>query len=144
MSRNRSARRHCRCLSHDVHDRNALGCRSREEHGFTVIEAVIASVLLTTALVSLAQLFAVATAAAANARDVTRATLAATQKVEEVRAAAFPATTIQESDIVDQRFRRLWTITPYDDGSGASVEVDVMMVGRAGPVIHLETIRTRR
>jgi type II secretory pathway pseudopilin PulG len=53
--------------------------------GFSLIEVIVATGLLATALVSIAQLLTVATRANAAARDVTVATVLASQKLEQLR-----------------------------------------------------------
>jgi type II secretory pathway pseudopilin PulG len=62
-----------------------LGRRSRSEGGFSLIEVMLASGILATALIALAQLFVVALTANTSARSTTYATVLAEQKVEELR-----------------------------------------------------------
>jgi prepilin-type N-terminal cleavage/methylation domain-containing protein len=112
----------------------------RTESGFTIIEVVAASAILATALVGLAQVIAVATTAVGRGRDVTRATLAAAQKVEELRSAEL--TTADATDLVDGRYVRRWTVTPLAEGSGVIITVDVTSLARSVPPVRLETIRT--
>ena len=114
----------------------------RCERGFTIVETVVAAAVLATALVGLAQVTAVATLAAARARDTTRATLAAAQKLEELRAGSYPAAPVDATDVVDERFRRRWTITLLATGSVA-VTVEVAPLARTVRPIRLETIRAR-
>ena len=58
----------------------------RAEAGFSIVEVLVATGLLATALVALAQLFAIATAANAGARNSTITMLLAEQKIEQLRA----------------------------------------------------------
>lgn len=58
----------------------------RAEAGFSLIEVIVATGLLATALVSLAQLFAIAQATNAAARNSTLTMVLAEQKIEQLRA----------------------------------------------------------
>ena len=60
--------------------------KSSADHGFSLVEVLIATGILATALVTLAQLFAIATRSNYNARNVNYATVLAEQKLEELRA----------------------------------------------------------
>lgn len=75
--------------------------RFSADAGFSLIEVLIATILLATALVSLAELFAVATRSNVEARSVSYATLLAEQKIEELRALSwgFDASGLPTSDI---------------------------------------------
>ena len=111
--------------------------------GFTIVETVVAAAVLTTALVALAQVIAVATLGTARARDTTRATLVASQKLEELRAATFAAVSVDATDVVDGRFRRRWTITPLPTGAGVVMAVEVALPGVSVLPVRLETLRAR-
>jgi type II secretory pathway pseudopilin PulG len=58
----------------------------KSEAGFSIIEVLVATGLLATALVALAQLFAIATATNQAARNSTLTMMLAEQKVEQLRA----------------------------------------------------------
>lgn len=58
----------------------------RAEAGFSIIEVIVATGLLASALVALAQLFAIATQTNANARSSTLTMILAEQKLEQLRA----------------------------------------------------------
>jgi len=58
----------------------------RSEGGFSLVEVIVATSLLATALVTLAQLFAISTKTNLSSRNTTYATVLAQQKVEELRA----------------------------------------------------------
>jgi type II secretory pathway pseudopilin PulG len=66
----------------------AVGRRSsrRAEAGFSIVEVLVATGLLATALIALAQLFAIATTTNAAARNSTITMLLAEQKIEQLRA----------------------------------------------------------
>jgi len=57
----------------------------RSEGGFSLVEVIVATSLLATALVTLAQLFAISTKTNLSSRNTTYATVLAQQKVEELR-----------------------------------------------------------
>ena len=59
---------------------------SRSESGFSLAEVLVATALMATALVSLAQLFGLATRSNMGAKNTTYAAVLAEQKVEELRA----------------------------------------------------------
>lgn len=58
----------------------------RAEAGFSIVEVMVATGLLASALVALAQLFAIATATNASARTSTLTMVLAEQKIEQLRA----------------------------------------------------------
>jgi type II secretory pathway pseudopilin PulG len=60
--------------------------RFSNDSGFSLIETVVATGILATALISLAQLFALATESNTSARDTTYAAMLAEQKIEQLRA----------------------------------------------------------
>jgi hypothetical protein len=63
--------------------------RRHEEDGLSLIEVLIATCILAGALVSLAQLFAIAIRTNLTARGASYATILAEQKIEELRARAW-------------------------------------------------------
>lgn len=65
--------------------RKSCGSR-RAEAGFSIVEVMVATGLLASALVALAQLFAIATATNASARTSTLTMVLAEQKIEQLRA----------------------------------------------------------
>ena len=80
--------------------------------GFSLVEVLVATGLLMTAIVSLAQLFVLATRANAAAGEMTEATILAAQKVEELRAAPLPIVLGSQSvDYVDSRGEMLGSAT---------------------------------
>lgn len=90
--------------------RQPPGLRARRtgSDGFSLVEVLVAMGLLVTAVVSLVQLFALATRANAVAGEMTEATVLAAQKIEELRAAPFPGVLGRQSvDYLDSRGDRL-------------------------------------
>jgi hypothetical protein len=63
--------------------------RAIADGGFSLLETIVASAVLSTAVVSLAQLFALAVQATASARDTSYASVLAAQKLEELRSLAW-------------------------------------------------------
>jgi type II secretory pathway pseudopilin PulG len=63
---------------------------SRDGHcGFSLLETIVASAVLSTAVVSLAQLFTLAVRTTASARETSYASVLAAQKLEELRSLAW-------------------------------------------------------
>ena len=88
--------------------RPGLHPRRAGSDGFSLVEVLVATGLLMTAVVSLAQLFVLATRANAVAGEMTEATLLAARKIEELRAAPFPSVLSSQSvDYLDSRGERL-------------------------------------
>jgi type II secretory pathway pseudopilin PulG len=91
-----------------------LGPHPRQfgSEGFSLVEVLVATGLLITSVMSLAQLFVLATRANAAAGEMTEATILAVQKVEELRAAPLPNLLGSQSiDYVDSRGERLGSAT---------------------------------
>ena len=75
--------------------------RFSNDAGFSLIETVVATSLLATALVTVAQLFAMATSSNLSARDTSFATMLAEQKMEQLRSLTwgFDAVGLPVSDL---------------------------------------------
>lgn len=81
--------------------------------GFSLVEVLVATGLLMTAVASLAPLFVMATRANTAAGDMTTATILAAQKVEELRAVPFIGGSGPGSvDVVDSRGQALEDAVP--------------------------------
>lgn len=137
------------------------------EDGFSLVETLVAAALLTTAVVTLAQLSGIAARSNMASRHLTYATVLAAQKLEELRAldiealSPSPATALDEStpgwmDYVDQAgktlgdrsrrnsvYVRRWSIQPLaaDPGHGWVIQV---LVTRPPEEARLVAARTRR
>lgn len=137
-----------------------LFARTIADAGFFLIEALVASGLLAIALAALAHLFVIATRANVDARDVTYATVLAAQKIEELRAAAFPeSSTVESTDYLDARgnilgggdgFRtatyvRRWRIEPLaaDHLNAVVITVTVSRRQAGSGAARLTTVRAR-
>ena len=140
--------------------------------GFSLVEVLIATGLLATAIASLAHLFALATHANLAAGEVTWATVLAAQKIEELRAEPFPEQPVDQSiEYLDSRgdrldatasagrraYTRRWWIEPLPSASDDTVAITVGVSryrrgddgtpgagGRLRGVARVVTLRTRR
>ena len=136
-------------------------CFTNDGDGFTLVEVLVASGLVAIALASLVHLFAAATRANVEARDATYGTVLASQKLEELRAAPFPADVPGEQvDGLDSRgmpldttespqvayFRRVSIdALPANPGNAAVITVGVWSRGAAeATAVRLATIKTRK
>ena len=141
--------------------------RIHSAHGFSLIEVMVASAILGCAVLSVAQLVATATAATADARRVSEATLLAWQKLDELRSLAFafddgglpvtdpllvpsPAGTLSADtdgyvERVDDRYRRRWAVAPAAGNPDLlMLRVRVLPVGRDNELASVVTLRGRR
>jgi len=111
-----------------------------DARGFFLLEALIATAILASALLALAQIVALATSATSAAGRMTDAALLAAQKVEQLRAGSWselqPGT-----DSPAAGFTRTWTVTPLaaDPDYIALVEVLVRMPGGQTRMVALKT-----
>lgn len=134
------------------------------DDGFSLVEVLIAALVLATGVIAMAQLFAIAAAANVAARSKTVATILAEQKVEQLRALGWPdlapggSLSTNAPGFVDhisaggvvvgvaaQRpseavYTRRWTI---ESASADAVIVQVRVVAK-GDLAHITALRTRR
>jgi len=106
----------------------------------SLLETLIASAILATGLLSLAQLLGLAAHATAAAGRMTHAALLASQKVEELR--ALPAAAIEQSgDVPDPGYTRDWSVVPLpsDPDHLSLVEVVVRVRGIDTRLVALST-----
>lgn len=113
----------------------------RDERGFSLVETLIASSLLATALLSLAQLLALASSANTAAGRMTHAALLAVQKVEDLRASSSTALEASGIDLPAAGFTRVWSISalPSDAEHVVVIEVEVRTRGSATRMVALRT-----
>ena len=116
------------------------------EHGFTLVESLIACALLAGAVLSVGHLSSGSIALQAQARNRTLATMLAVAKLEELRGSTAPAA---GSDTVDgagepvrietsRRFERRWSVTPLSpDLSILSVQVTPSPGGLSGMPVRI-------
>lgn len=95
----------------------------------SLLETLIASAILASGLLSLAQLLGLATNATAAAGRITHAALLASQKVEELR--AVPAPPIgQSADVPAPGYRREWSVVPLPSDPEHLALVEVVVRAR--------------
>lgn len=140
--------------------------------GFSLVEVLVATGLLVTAIASLAQLFALAARANLDAGHMTWTTVLAAQKIEELRAEPFPERLVDRSvEYLDSRgdrldaplsaggraYTRRWWIAPLSSApdNTIAITVDVSRYrlgddptpdsgGGRGGAARLVTLRARR
>jgi prepilin-type N-terminal cleavage/methylation domain-containing protein len=133
------------------------------QRGFSLVETIVATSLLATALVALAQLVGTGVQSGAAARARAATTLMAEQKMEQIRAlpwavlAAMPADVIDYLDAAghercagastpcgDAGYVRRWSAAPASFSGGVLIiEVEVRLVGRGHGSTTLVTARAR-
>jgi hypothetical protein len=134
-----------------------MSISSRSEAGFSLVETIVATALLATAVVTLAQLFAVAVRRNLASRDTTYATILAVQKLEELREIAWDADQGGAVDYIDQFGRTLggggtppanavytrrWVVQPLPADPDNTLIIQVL-VGRQREAARLVTVKTR-
>lgn len=119
-----------------------MRCRVlRSAAGFSLLDALIAAGLLATALLSLAQVIALATRTTAAAGRVTDAALLAAQKIEQLRAGSWSE--LQPgSDSPAAGFTRTWAITPLS--ANPEVALLEVQVQAPGGRMHMVALKTKQ
>jgi type II secretory pathway pseudopilin PulG len=106
--------------------------------GFSLIETMVATGILSAALVALAQLFAMSTQTNTSARDTTFATVLAEQKIEQLRALTwgFDSVGLPVSDLTTDT-----TVSPETPNGGTGLTpspADALKSNRPGYVDYLD------
>ncbi len=137
-----------------------------QERGSSLIEALVATLIVSTGVVTMAQLLSIATVTNLAARRSTVAAIAAEQKLEELRTLPFdelqtsPASTLEQNtdgyvDYVGIYTRR-WSIEPVSSAPGSSLVIQVLVTtaneasrgtrsaGRIRGHARVVSIRTRK
>ena len=129
----------------------------RAEHGFSLLEILVASTILTVGLLSLAQLLAMAVTANASAGTATHAALLAAQKIEDLRAEPWESLEGHTGEFVDHldragtalegaaaiaAFTRQWSVEPLR-GDPANTVVIQVIVRTERDDTRIVTVRTR-
>ena len=112
-----------------------------DTRGFSLLEALIATAILASALLSLAQLIAFAVRTTAAAGRTTDAALLAAQKVEELRAGSW-AELQPGTDSPAAGFMRTWTVTPMAADPDYLVLLDVIVRAPGGQA-RMIALKTR-
>jgi prepilin-type N-terminal cleavage/methylation domain-containing protein len=133
------------------------------QRGFSLIETIVATSILATALVALAQLVGTGVQSGAAARARTATTLMAEQKMEQIRALPWDVIAAMPPDVIDYLdaagsercsgasspcgdavYVRRWSAVPAPFSSGVLIiEVDVRPVGKGHGSTTLVTARAR-
>jgi len=108
-----------------------------DERGFSLLDALIAAVILVTGIGALVQLFVIASQSATAAAQATMAATLAASKVEELRSLEWGDVRGGGDRIAE--YTRTWSVEPLDAGAGAIVIQVAVMPGGA----HLVTLRRR-
>ena len=116
--------------------------RLRDDHGFSLLETLIASSILGTALLSLAQLLTLAAVANDAAGRLTHATLLAIQKVEDLRASSASALEGSGADSPAAGVTRAWSISALASDPEHIVVIDIVVRTR-GSATRMMALRTR-
>ena len=116
--------------------------------GFSLVEALIASGLLATAIAGLMQVFVLAARSTAHARDTSYATALAAQKMEELRIRPFPDDPRSDGDDRIGAYTRRWRIAPLPAHplDAMIITVVVSPVARQGAqeAVAIATVRMRQ
>ncbi len=129
----------------------------RSECGFSLLEVLIACTILIVALLSLAQLLSLATAANAAARRATFSAVFAAEKLEELRTLTWESVRRQAGESVDYldgsgrpvqgaaaaTYGRRWRIEPLAEDPNNSLVIQVIVSGRRDEV-RIADVRTRK
>lgn len=129
----------------------------RSESGFSLVEVLIACTILVVALLSLAQLLSLATAANAAARRATFSSVFAAEKLEELRTWPWESVRRQTGESVDYldgsgrpvegaaaaTYGRRWLIEPLPQDPNNSLVIQVTVSGHRDEV-RIAGVRTRK
>lgn len=113
------------------------------DRGFSLVEVLVANVILAVGVLSVAQLFTLAIASNIAAAHRTEAAILASQKLEELR--AMPWGREQESGNSDTAgvYARHWSIEPLS-GNPRSLVLHVRVTWNGLDAAHLVTAKTKR
>ena len=116
-----------------------------EDHGFSLIETLLACALLATALLSIGHLSSAAIVLLMDSRGRTEATLLALSKLEELRSSAAPAAGSDRVDPAGQPaqigsprvFDRQWSVAPVSPAASVLTVVVAPIPSGAGHEVRL-------
>jgi hypothetical protein len=108
----------------------------------SLAETLVASGILATALLSLAQLFVLGVSATDAGGRLTRATLLAGQKIEDVRASSATALEGGGSDVPAPGFTREWSIGAFPPDPDHVIVIEVVVRAR-GSATRMIALRSR-
>jgi hypothetical protein len=108
-----------------------------QEHGSSLIEALVAALILSTGVVTMAQLLSIATATNLAARRSTVAVILAEQKLEELRATPWESLQPSSSSTLEENtegyvdkvgiYTRRWSIEPLSSSPDRAVILQVLI-----------------
>lgn len=112
------------------------------DSGFSLIETLIAASILATALAALTQVLVITSAATDNAGRMTKATLLAAQKIEDLRASSATVLEGGGADVPAPGFAREWLfgVLPSDPDHVVVIEAVVSTKNGAARLVALRTI----
>lgn len=110
----------------------------RTDQGFTLVEVLIAVLLLAVAAGGVASLTAVATRAVVRARTETSAVLVATARMEQLRGLAWGFGSVYAPQAGSDTATDLSTETPGSSGAGLAASPSALDVDTAGYVDYLD------
>jgi Tfp pilus assembly protein PilV len=121
-----------------------MGSIHSRDGGFTLVEACIASLILSIGIASVFQLLLLGAASTRAAGDATRAAVIAAQKLEELRSLPWPLMT--DGDDRTGSFVRTWSVEPMAADPTGTVAMRIVVEraggGPAGTAV-LYALRTR-
>ena len=137
-----------------------------QERGSSLVEALVATLIVSTGVVTMAQLLSIATATNLAARRSTVAAIVAEQKLEDLRTLPFDYLQASPSSTLEQNtagyvdyvgiYTRRWSIEPVSSIPGGSLVIQVLVTtaseasrstrsaGRIRGHVRVVAIRTRR
>ena len=134
-----------------------VSCRLDAEAGSSLVEAIVAALILATGVMAMAQLFSIAIASNVTARGRTVAMILAQQKIEELRAGPLSTAFFESVEhlsgsgaIVGRGseppaqavYTRQWSVEPATSGAeGAIVRVRVTVRGSARTQVILTAVQ---
>jgi type IV pilus assembly protein PilV len=95
----------------------------REKKGFTLVEVMIALVLLAVGMLAFAGLEIIAIRNTTFSKDYGKANIYAQQKIEEIKAMNWLSVTNGTDTLESDRYTRTWTVTTQGDMKTVSVTV---------------------
>jgi prepilin-type N-terminal cleavage/methylation domain-containing protein len=99
----------------------------RRQNGFSLIEVMVAVVLLAVGLMAFAGLEVLAVRNSTFSKDYGKANTYAQQKVEELKGTAWTSVACG-SDTLEEKFTRTWTVTITEENIMQTVAVNVTWV----------------
>jgi type IV pilus modification protein PilV len=116
----------------------------RGQAGCSLIEVLIATVILAIGVASVCQLFTIAVNSNLAATHRTHATMLAAQKLEELRSREWGTELQGGTDDTVAEYARRWTVGPAPGNAANAVVLDVAVTWNRTTVAHVVTVKARR